>query len=139
MRKLQFQLKDCKYKVDLRLKTDMTGIYGESGSGKTYLYNIIKTHESLDRTGKILCIDDKNKYDAIRKLNVAEESIIVIDQANHVLGIEEIRKLIAKDCLRGNYYILIGRQLPIQIRLSEMAQMHIKDDVISISYDFGEA
>lgn len=105
---------DLKYKyldfnLDLDLKTNLVLISDKSGTGKSFLYDIIKEQSIGD--DNIICISckDINNYKSRTLLNEFKEEknkLFIIDNADLMLDIET-KRYIAFDI--NNQYILIGR------------------------------
>ena len=93
------------YKVDFIFQNNITLLMGNSGTGKTTVFDIIQ-EASLDDE-RILCINYLDKRKNLRyMLETAEGKLIVIDNADLLLT-DELRKFIAFDT--KNQYLIIGR------------------------------
>lgn len=95
------------YQVEFCFKNNITIIMGESGSGKTTVFEILQ--EASLEDDRLLCINylDKRKGRDIDELiQNATGKLIVIDNAD-ILLTEGLRKYIAFDS--KNQYIIIGR------------------------------
>ena len=56
-------------KFDLKFRNNITLITGNSGSGKTYLYEVIKDHIEIGELDNVICISTENKNDLITQLS----------------------------------------------------------------------
>ena len=91
--------------VDFTFVNNLTILMGDSGTGKTAAFSIIK--ECMAVNPKILCLDNydylKNIKDIISTVN---GKLIVIDNADILLD-DDTRKYISLD--DKNQYLIIGR------------------------------
>lgn len=133
------KFKGIQFSVDIELKQSMTIIEGNAATGKTLLYNTIYKQLAFNKNSDFICID----YNDIIKLNdvyiadkidKANNKIIIIDNANNVLKSKKILNAIQNDM--RNYYILLGRSLPVYSSLSSLAEILITNNTISIKYLF---
>lgn len=93
------------YKVNFLLENNITLLLGNSGTGKTTVFDILQEASVEDE--RILCInylDKKKGVEHLLKSSVGK--LIVIDNADSLLT-DEIRKYIAFDT--KNQYLIIGR------------------------------
>lgn len=137
----QIKLQTLQYNVDITLKGWLTILCGESATGKSFIYNTINNYKFINNTCDYVCIDvdnikNKEYMSVINLLKNTKDGIIIIDQANHILRVNEILEFIRKDYDSGNYYLLIGRTLPIGIDSYEFAEPIIENNIISIEYLF---
>jgi len=100
-----FSIKNTFFVVDFKFTNNITILTGDSGTGKTLSYSLIK--ESMVLNQDILCLNyldyQKNLGEIIRN---AEKKLIVIDNADILLD-DDTRKYIALD--DRNQYLIIGR------------------------------
>ncbi|MCM1222063.1 MAG: hypothetical protein NC548_47095 [Lachnospiraceae bacterium] len=138
MNQLKFKLDP--YSVNINLKKRITTLRGDSATGKSFIYELLRSYNTLNPDIKCLCINISNtdKHSLIGKLENLDNSLIVIDHANHFLDSVEVEKFIRKDYKRNNHYLLIGRSLPITSALSEYAEPSIEGNNVSIKYIFEE-
>lgn len=101
------------YTFNLDLCENITMIIGDSGVGKSLIYEYLKA-QSFDNEN-IHCynaekISDlrKDKQSFIDKIKTHKNSLIVIDNADTILDLNT-RKFIGFDTQRGNKYIIFGR------------------------------
>lgn len=92
---------------DLKFDEKLSFISGDSGIGKTFLYEALRASSARDN--KIICLNidmrHTNIHDIISK---AKNKLIVIDNADTILPKGSgIRSLIARD--NQNQYIIFGR------------------------------
>lgn len=91
--------------VNLEIYDRVTVITGDSGSGRTFLFNKLQTMEAIKEQSKLFFINYKNRKD-IEKLKSLHDKIIFIDNADIVLS-DDDRRRIRQDT--KNIYILFGR------------------------------
>ena len=100
-----FSTQHTSFIVDFEFTNNITILTGDSGTGKTLSYSLIK--ESMILNQDILCLNyldyQKNIGEIIRD---AEKKLIVIDNADILLD-DDTRKYIALD--DRNQYLIIGR------------------------------
>ena len=100
-----FSIKHTSFIVDFEFTNNITILTGDSGTGKTLSYSLIK--ESMILNQDILCLNyldyQKNIGEIIRNV---ERKLIVIDNADILLD-DDTRKYIALDA--RNQYLIIGR------------------------------
>lgn len=91
--------------LDFEFTSNITILIGDSGTGKTASFSIIK--ECMAINSDIICLNyldyQKDIADIIKK---ASGKLIVIDNADILLG-DDLRKYIALD--DKNQYLIIGR------------------------------
>lgn len=103
----KLQLVHTAYKVDFDFRNNITILMGDSGSGKTTVFDIMQEAAVEDK--RLLCINYISKtHDVdIEKLIMGTKGkLIVIDNADIILT-DNLRKHIALD--NENQYIIIGR------------------------------
>lgn len=96
------------FNLDLDLKTNLILISDKSGTGKSFLYDIIKSQSIGDDVIGINC-EEINNYKLVTLLDTFKQEknkLFIIDNADIMLD-AETRRYIAFDT--KNQYILIGR------------------------------
>lgn len=141
MKNNRIKLNISNFNIDIELRETMTLISGNSGTGKSMFYNLVDKAITLGECNNCLCInfdDVKNKeYGVVMyKLSITSNKIIIIDQANYVLQDPKVAKFINQDIDRGNYYVLIGRSLPIYADARYLAKMKVNGNNIGLRYLF---
>lgn len=139
MKHIKFKIEP--YNIDILLKKRITNLCGESATGKSLIYEMLKGYNTMNLNETYVCIDALNMFnidaDSItNKLNKLNNTIIIIDQANHFLNNYKIEQFIRKDYKKENYYILLGRTLGVVSAMSELAEPVIDGNNISIKYLF---
>ena len=101
----RFSTVHTSFVLDFEFTSNITILTGDSGTGKTASFSIIK--ECMAVNPDILCLNyldyQKDIADIIKKAN---RKLIVIDNADILLG-DDLRKHIALD--DKNQYLIIGR------------------------------
>ena len=101
----RFSTVHTSFVLDFEFTSNITILTGDSGTGKTASFSIIK--ECMAINSDILCLNyldyQKDIADIIKKAN---GKLIVIDNADILLG-DDLRKHIALD--DKNQYLIIGR------------------------------
>ena len=117
--------------VELNLKSRVTILSGDSGTGKSYLYNTVKNFSVENDMGdNILCIDIGNyQLVGLSDLRNRKNSIIFIDQADDILE-GELYDFYYND--HDNYYVIIGRSFANGV--DQLARPVIKGKHIGIKY-----
>lgn len=126
------------YDINLDLKTNLTFINDKSGTGKTFLYEIID--EQSSDNPNIICINYKNKKNYIagellEELKKSKGNLYVIDNADIILD-DDTRKHIAFDT--NNQYIIIGRILKnLMLSAHNCAEVIVNNEykTIGLKYD----
>jgi endo-alpha-1,4-polygalactosaminidase (GH114 family) len=122
--------------VDITLRENYTVIDGNSATGKTYLYNILKNYLIENSNTNMICLDTNNTDfesidNTINKLKKLNNAIIVIDQADDVFDEStQLRDYVERD--RNNYYIIMSRKFARQY--TELAKIIATKNSISIKY-----
>lgn len=96
------------FNLDLDLKTNLILISDKSGTGKSFLYDIIKSQSIGDDVIGISC-EEINNYKLVTLLDTFKQEknkLFIIDNADIMLD-TETRRYIAFDT--KNQYVLIGR------------------------------
>ena len=123
------------YNVDIEFHDKRVVLSGDSGSGKTFLYDLLLKSQNPD-----LCMINyqtvKNPaaetmlIDYIQK---SKDKIIVIDQADDVLRkCKQLTDVIELDL--DNYYLFIGRSSIIPCFEKYITTVKIRDNTISLDY-----
>lgn len=136
-KRIQFTLGT--YRIDIQLNTRITTIWGYTATGKTLIYNLIRDYKMITGAKGFVLLkadneDDVEPVSVIGKLKNANDSVVVIDNADHILRSEEVYEFILEDYSRGNYYILLGRDTRLVHKVSDIAMPSIKGNDISIKY-----
>ena len=128
------------YEIDLHLRSNRTVISGDSGSGKTFLFNKLRRAKS---TKNMVFIDYKyvrseGNYDAVVDfIKHTTDTIFIIDQADAIQRIStDIMLAINLDS--RNKFILMGRNPEIIYGFSDMCHVVIENNRITLEYDFDE-
>lgn len=103
----KLELAHTAYRIDFDLQNNVTLLMGDSGSGKTTVFDIIQ--EASIEDDRLLCINYLSKAhnaDIQKLITNASGKLIVIDNADLILK-DDLRKLITFD--NKNQYIIIGR------------------------------
>ena len=103
----ELELIHTAYKVDFDLRNNITMLMGDSGSGKTTVFDIIQ--EAAVEDNRLLCVNYLSKtqdIDIEKLIMGAKDKLVVIDNADVILT-DKLRKHIALD--GENQYIIIGR------------------------------
>lgn len=103
----ELELIHTAYKVDFDLRNNITMLMGDSGSGKTTVFDIIQ--EAAVEDNRLLCVNYLSKtqdIDIEKSIMGAKDKLVVIDNADVILT-DKLRKHIALD--GENQYIIIGR------------------------------
>ena len=101
------------------LNRNITILRGDSGTGKTTLYDMIRDYNNLGREsgvkisgGNIVTLEGKNWEDELDKLNNA---VIVIDEGSKFVFSKEFASKV-KGC--NNYFLIITRSYLSQLQYS---------------------
>ena len=93
------------YIINFEFDNNIIILTGDSGSGKTFCFNLIR--ECMAIRSDILCINYLDYQKDIKKIiSEAKGKLIVIDNADILLN-DEVRKYISLDA--ENQYLIIGR------------------------------
>lgn len=98
-----------KMMIDLTVHQNLTVIMGNSGSGKTYIFNILKKIETTKKTGTFMFIDASDRR-GLKELGKTTGKIILIDNADVILN-DKDRLNIRRDS--SNYYLIFGRDVSL--------------------------
>lgn len=128
---------------DLVIRTPITQICGESGTGKTFLVNHInneRRNSSFNSFGSSNAIAfDMSNIDSlsVERLMALNHSLIVIDRCDLLLTDTRIIDFISRD--RNNHYLLFSRTaLPLGLSPNYYGEFVFKGGVISIYYRYNE-
>lgn len=100
-----FSMVHTSYIVDFRFTNNITILTGDSGTGKTLVFSLIR--ECMAVNPKLLCINYLDYQSDIRDMiSRADGKLVVIDNADILLD-DETRKYISLD--GNNQYLIIGR------------------------------
>ena len=104
----RFRVSNGKVNFNFEVRTGLTVITGDSGTGKTRFVSLLRSKCIVDGIKSIIFIDWQDTEDIIKvKLN-NRNKIIVIDSADVVLSDSDTER-IKND--RYNQYIILGRLL----------------------------
>lgn len=118
--KIRIKVSNQRNSYDFTLKRNITILRGNSGTGKTTLYDMVRDYNNLGKEsgvkisgGKIAVLEGKNWE---RELDNLEKTVVVIDEGSKFISSPEFAKKIAA-C--DNYFLLITRnyleQLPYSV------------------------
>jgi hypothetical protein len=133
-------LKSGDYTIELNLRSDITIITGDTATGKTFLYNKIK---DADNTEDIILINydfvkTKGNYDAmVDCIKRSMNKLFVIDNADAIQRKDDTIMLAINNDL-NNTFIVIGRHPELIYNISDMAEVNISDNKITLNYIFDE-
>lgn len=100
-----FSMVHTSFIVDFRFTNNITILTGDSGTGKTLAFSLIR--ECMAVNPKLLCINYLDYQSDIRDMiSRADGKLVVIDNADILLD-DETRKYISLD--GNNQYLIIGR------------------------------
>ena len=100
-----FSMVHTSYIVDFRFTNNITILTGDSGTGKTLVFSLIR--ECMAVNPKLLCINYLDYQSDIRDMiSRADGKLVVIDNADILLD-DDTRKYISLD--DTNQYLIIGR------------------------------
>lgn len=130
------KFKADEFEIDLILRNKCTIICGDSATGKTFLFETLRDSETL----KNVYFINYNSVKNVENYNVAVDyikkssgKIIVIDQADDIQQInDKMMYVINKDA--KNTFIIIGREPAIIHNYSDVAELNIEDNRITLNY-----
>ncbi|WP_044973945.1 hypothetical protein [Ruminococcus sp. HUN007] len=114
-------VKDSRNSYKFELKRNITVLTGESGRGKTTLYEMISDYNRFGKSSgiKIACNVDVIAVDGIdwkEKISEISNSVIIIDEDNSFVRTAEFAETVKHN---SNYFLLITRayleQLPVSV------------------------
>ena len=105
----KISLEDDNLTFNLVFHSSLTLIRGNSGIGKTYLFNMLAKEALLDANSNIICLNymDLKSGHIKMVLNAAKNKVIIIDNADVVLDDEDRMKI---NFDTDNQYILFMRK-----------------------------
>ena len=107
------------------LNSRIVVIRGESGSGRTFLFNTWKAY-AVSRRNNILFFNYTTAQDLYNVLQSKRDCLFVIDNAD-ILLTDELRAYIAQDLT--NQFVIIGRCVDgLGVGRSGLAEVHIDVD-----------
>lgn len=128
----KYQSKYLNMDLDLDLDANLILISGDSGIGKSFVWQIFDNDRALDDSLETL--NYKDVKDANQKIKGYKNKLVVIDNADILLD-DEIRKYIAFDT--NNQYIIFGRNPEyLYLTKANCKELVIQDDIISIESMF---
>lgn len=128
------------YEIDLKLRGSRTVISGDSGSGKSFLFEVLRKAKS---TKNMLFIDyayaqSEGNYDAmVSFIENSTDKIFVMDQADAIQRIKD-DMMLAINLDSRNKFIIIGRHPEIIYNISDICHVVVEDNRITLEYDFEE-
>lgn len=134
----EIKAKSKDYEIDLQLRSDRTVIIGDSGSGKTFLFELI---QRLKTNKKIAFINYHNvrsetNYELmISNIKNSEGIVFFIDQFDNIQR-ENNKICKAIDADRSNSFIIIGRHPEINYDVLDVCHVVIENHKITLEYDF---
>lgn len=119
--------------VQIEVYLNVTVVIGDSGTGKTFLFNTMYTMERINEESKYRFFNLDKKVD-IQTLKDIKSKIIFIDNADIVLD-TKLRKYISLD--ESNYYVIFGRDNSyLGTGPWNLARFIYKDNKIAFEYPF---
>ena len=100
----KYQSKYLNMGLDLDLDANLILISGDSGVGKSFVWQIFENDKAFD--DRVETINYKDQKDVSQKIKALKNKLIIIDNADVLLD-DELRKHIAFDA--DNQYIIFGR------------------------------
>lgn len=123
--------------VDLRFKTGLTVIRGDSGVGKSVIYNLV-SNDALSGDVfkfKVIFIDWRsiNNINLSQLLSETKGALIIIDNGDIILD-EKIKKYISTDV--NNQYIIMAHSVMGYVFSSKnnSAKLVLKDGRLELKY-----
>ena len=119
--------------LDLHFLYDLTLVFGDSATGKTLFYNLMRA-ESVNNK-QIVCLDLASPSEVLRPLlKETSDKLIVIDNADVLLD-NNARHYITSN--RRNQYIILGRNpYGLGVGRKNYAEFVIADDKVTVEYKF---
>lgn len=118
---VSIRIKDSHSSYSFELKRNITILCGDSGKGKTTLYEMIADYNRYGKSSSVKLTCNRNVLavdgtDWMGKIQSAKESVIVIDEDNRFIGSRDFAEAVKNS---DNYYLLITRrrqeQLPVSV------------------------
>ena len=133
MFRLKFQMLDIE--VDITLTKHITILDGESGTGKTFLYDLILQYQNEQRDDRILCLNIDNAADswggfALERMKKIKNGLVFIDHADDVLRNRKLYEYMLLD--RENHYIIASRIYGE--KYSELANVVVENNCVQVKY-----
>lgn len=120
--RVSFNIKNNRINFKFQIERNVTIISGDSGTGKTKLFNMVRAYELYGKKDsgitlncKKNCITLVDREDWFGKLDSTVDSIVFIDEASEFLRTQEFARAIQKS---DNYYVIITRESLPQIPYS---------------------
>lgn len=120
----------------LELRGNKNTVKGSSGTGKSFLFNMIKAiKQRMDKTARynadnIFLLSKDN----IDKLESVKNKLIMIDKAELLLGVKEVEFINMDD---DNRYLIFSRApLGIEMSPNHQADLVTEDGITKLQYRF---
>ncbi len=124
----KYQSKYLNITLDFDLNTNLILISGDSGIGKSFVWQIFDNDRDLD--DNLETLNYKDIKDVNVKIKGYTNKLVIIDNADILLD-DEIRKYIAFDTT--NQYIIFGRNPEyLYLTKANCKELVIKDDMIKL-------
>lgn len=104
----RLELKGVPVSIDLDLSKDLTFVYGDSGTGKSYLCKILNEYSDEYKIQEFNYLYRERKEDLQKFICESEGFLIVINNADILLD-KNLRETIVTD--ERNKYLIFGRKL----------------------------
>lgn len=104
----RFAVSNGKVAFDFEVRTGLTLLCGDSGSGKTRFFSLYRKRCAYDRNDNIEFIDWQDNGNSIKNKLNAKGKVFIIDSADVVLT-DDVANHIKND--KYNQYIILGRSL----------------------------
>lgn len=126
--------------IELHFKNRITLLGGDSGVGKTLIYQVLRDISNLKEYKNIKCINGlliiESERAVLSYLKGCKNYLIVIDNAEDILGNRE-RNYIAQDI--ENQYLILGRnRTGLYIAETSDGVLEVTKNSMSIKYPFYE-
>lgn len=119
-----------RFKLELRGR--ITIITGESSTGKTYLFNLLKEAKQQGLTDNIEIITKDN----VNLIKEMEHKLIVIDNAEKVLSDKDVKFINSIDGTLNRYLIMTRTSLGLDATPNHYAEFVTKGKETTTHYDF---
>lgn len=129
--------KSNEYEIDLALRNRCTIICGDSATGKTFLFQILKNIENLKGVYTVNYSSVKsyeNYYATVDYIKRSAGKIIIIDQADDVQTLYNDELMYAINIDSQNTFIIIGRAPKLVYNYSDVAEISIENNRITLRY-----
>lgn len=133
---LNIKTKTDNFNIDINLRSKYTILVGDTATGKSLLFKEMRNTTDRD---DIACINyestiPKVNYDAmINLIKQSKQKIFIIDQVDDIQREnDEIIRVISRDT--KNTFILIGRGINLCYDISDIAEVSVVKDKITIDY-----